>query len=273
MKIYNDFDFSKISYIRIGHVGKLFVIENIDDLLQVNDLKGKKVLGNCSKILFSKKNYRKNFYKLSGEFLKIEKLNNETVLVGAGVKFSTLMNFMIKENFTGFEELVGIPGTVGGMIKMNAGAFGKNISNNLITLETLDGKKDKSEICFSYRNTDIESVITFAKFSFEKSTKSKIMKKIEKFIKLRKRNQPYKAKTLGSTFKNPSPDQPAWKLIDNVGLRGFCVNDICVSTKHSNFIINRGKGNGKDFLELVSMIKKKVYDEKKIKLELEVEIL
>uniref|UniRef100_A0A7C3J6B8 UDP-N-acetylenolpyruvoylglucosamine reductase n=1 Tax=candidate division WOR-3 bacterium TaxID=2052148 RepID=A0A7C3J6B8_UNCW3 len=273
MKIYKDFDFSKISYIRIGHTGKLIVAENMDDLSQIKMMEETKILGNCSKVLFSKKRYKKNFYKLGGDFLKIEKLNDETIMVGAGVKFTTFINFMINENLTGFEELVGIPGTIGGMIKMNAGAFGKNISNNLVSLETLDGKKDKSEIYFSYRETNIESVITFATFRFVKGKKSRIMKNIEKFIKLRKRNQPQDAKTLGSTFKNPTSYQPAWKLIDDVGLRGFCVNDICVSTKHTNFIINRGKGSGTDFLKLVSIIKKKVYEEKKIELELEVEIL
>lgn len=273
MKIYNNFDFSKISYIRMGHTGKLFVVENIDDLLEINKSKEAKVLGNCSKILFSKKRYRYTFYKLAGDFLKIEKLDSEKIRVGCGVKFVKLMNFLIKENLSGFEELIGIPGTVGGMIKMNAGAFGKNISNNLISIETIDGKKNIKDLVFSYRKSNIDYPITFAVFKFQKSEKSKILKNIETFLKLRKKFQPTGVKTLGSTFKNPSPDLPSWKLVDDVGLRGFCIDDICVSEKHTNFIINKGNGNAKDFLKLISLIQKRVYNLKKVKLELEVEIL
>ncbi|MEJ5307719.1 MAG: UDP-N-acetylmuramate dehydrogenase [candidate division WOR-3 bacterium] len=273
MKIYKNFDFSKISYIGIGPRGKLFVVENSNDLLQINSSQETKVLGNCSKILFSKKKYGYTFYRLGGDFLKIEKLDDEKIRVGGGVLFVNLMNFLIKENLSGFEELVGIPGTIGGMIKMNAGAFGKNISNNLISIETIEGKKDKKDLVFSYRKSNINYPITFAVFKFEKSKKTIILKNIEEFVKLRRKNQPKDIRTLGSTFKNPSPDLPAWKLIDEVGLRGFCINDICVSEKHTNFIINKGKGDGKSFLKMISLIQKKVYDEKKVKLELEVEVL
>lgn len=273
MKIYKNFDFSKISYIGIGHRGTLFVVEKVDDLLYINEIKETKVLGNCSKILFSKKRYRYTFYKLAGNFSMIEKLDDEKIRVGGGVLFTNFMDFLIKENLSGLEELVGIPGTIGGMIKMNAGAFGKNISNNLVSIETIDGKKEKNDLVFSYRNSNIDYPVIFATFKFEKSKKHRILKNIEDFAKLRKRNQPKDIKTLGSTFKNPSPDLPAWKLVDEAGFRGFCINDICVSEKHTNFIVNKGKGDAKSFLKLISLIQKKVYSEKKVKLELEVEIL
>ncbi|MEO0234249.1 MAG: UDP-N-acetylmuramate dehydrogenase [candidate division WOR-3 bacterium] len=273
MKIYKNFDFSKISYIGIGHKGKLFIVENLEDLLEINGLQKTKILGNCSKILFSKKRYGYTFYKLGGDFLKIEKLDDEKIRVGGGVLFVNLMNFLIKENLSGFEELVGIPGTIGGMIKMNAGAFGKNISNNLISLETIDGKKYKKDLVFSYRKSNIDYPVIFATFKFEKNKRSRILKNIEEFVKLRSKNQPKDIKTLGSTFKNPSPDLPAWKLVDDIGMRGFCINDICVSEKHTNFLVNRGAGDAKSYLKMISLIQRKVYSEKKVKLELEVEIL
>lgn len=273
MKIYKDFDFSKISYLGIGPKGKLLIVENENDLKEVFQNDKSRIIGNCSKIFFSKKRYKEIFYRLDGIYGRIEKISSNRIMVGGGVKFSKFLKFLIDEGITGFEELAGIPGTIGGMIKINAGAFGNNISKNLFSVITGEGETFKKDITFSYRYSTIEKPILFAIFNIEKDKREFIKNRIEYFVKKRRSSQPLNAKTLGSTFKNPSCDIFAWKLIDDAGFRGYCINDICVSKKHTNFIINQGWGSNRDFIKLIKLIKNKVYKLYKIELELEIEIV
>jgi len=186
----------------------------------------------------------------------------------------TLLGFLADQGLSGLEEIVGIPGSMGGILFMNAGANGKSISDVLLEFDTVEKKSvNKDECQFSYRHSGIESPIEFMTFRFKKSNFLNVKAKMSEFLKKRNSAQPSDMPSLGCVFKNPSPDNPAWKLIDSVGMRSKCINDLCVSSKHSNFIVNTGKGKAKDFLYLSEEIKKRVKEKYNINLEYEIEIL
>ncbi len=270
MKKINNFDLSKHSTIGIGPViDSIYIIEYIDDF---NLLDNYKIIGNCSNILFKNDSYKNNFIMLGNTFNSFEVLDNNTIRVGAGIKINTLINKLSELDLGGLEFLFGIPATLGGLIKMNAGAFGKTIFDNIIGIQTNKEYLKKSDIQFSYRYTNIKDVILFADIKCEKKNKKIIKQETSNFIKKRQMSQPIGEKSLGSVFKNPSENIFAGKLIDDLGYKGKCINDICISEKHGNFIINKSNGNSLDFLKLSNEIINKVNKKYNIKLEYEIEI-
>jgi UDP-N-acetylmuramate dehydrogenase len=232
-------------------------------------------IGNGSNTLFSKEFYRKNLLIDLKGFDKLI-LENDYLYCECGVLGMRLINFCIKNSISGFEFLAGIPGTVGGFIKMNAGSFSTTISDILEKVDILDLNKmnilelNKSQLNFEYRKlTGIDDkLILGGYFKYSHNSIEKIKSEIKRKIKLRREKQP-KGFSCGSVFKN-SKSYYAGKLIEDAGLKGKNIGDAAVSEKHANFIINRGKAKGRDVLKLIETIENEVKHRFNINLEREV---
>jgi UDP-N-acetylmuramate dehydrogenase len=266
------------SYIKIGGQAKeIIFIENYEDLKELeNSEKEYFVLGNASNILFSDDYINKSFLKLCG-LNKIEDMGNGVLKVGAGLKFSDLISYTNKNNYGGLEEIAGIPGTVGGLTAINAGAYGLEIFSKILEVEYLDKNyqlksKTKDEIDYSYRNTEFKknkNIIT--KVTFELSKGYDIVKVLQLLSK-RKEKQPLEYPNIGSIFKNPKNDYAA-RLIEEVGLKGYKIGGAEISKKHSNFIVNKDNASFQDVMSIVKECKKQVYDKFKITLDEEIIIV
>tara|TARA_B100001989_G_C24499309_1_gene443941 strand:+ start:381 stop:1292 length:912 start_codon:yes stop_codon:yes gene_type:complete len=235
-------------------------------------------LGSGSNILVSDKGIKGAVISLKKSSKNII-FEDSTVLVDSGVMLSALVQEIHKKNITGFETLMGVPGTLGGALVMNAGAFGSEISNNLIFVETINilGQKKRynvDEIDFEYRKSNFpkNEIIINALFNCKKGLKSNINDKRDIASKQRKTTQPLTYRSAGSIFKNPK-ENAAGYLIDKAGLKGLQIGGAKISEKHANFIVNLGNAKSTDVLELIDIIKKKIYQMYKIKLELEIKIL
>lgn len=235
-------------------------------------------LGSGSNILVSDKGIKGAVISLKKSSKNII-FEDSTVLVDSGVMLSALVQEIHKKNITGFETLMGVPGTLGGALVMNAGAFGSEISNNLIFVETINilGQKKRynvDEIDFEYRKSNFpkNEIIINALFNCKKGLKSNINDKRDVASKQRKTTQPLTYRSAGSIFKNPK-ENAAGYLIDKAGLKGLQIGGAKISEKHANFIVNLGNAKSTDVLELIDIIKKKIYQMYKIKLELEIKIL
>ena len=235
-------------------------------------------LGLGSNILLRDGGFKGVVIKLGKFFSEIEYLKKEKkIIVGAGVKDISLANFCMKKSISGFEFLVGIPGTIGGAIKMNSGCFGSEIIDNLISITVLDRNGvistfEKKDIKFEYRKSNIanESIILNATFKTKNSESNIINNKMKKFSEIRKKNQPVAVRTGGSTFKNTN-NKKAWKLINLSGMRERSVGDAKVSEKHSNFLINKGNASSLDIELLGEEILYNVLKKTGVKLNWEIE--
>ena len=250
-------DFSKLSSIKIGPKIEVKIVNE-------DNYNNEFLIGNATNTLISSN--AKNLAILDDKykFIKIEK---GYLRVGAKVKNITLYNFCKKNNIKGFEFLSKLPGTIGGSIKMNAGVKEYEISNNLLEIKTIDGLKDKKELSFGYRYSNINSPIFEAVFEIKEGFDHILDKKIKDLRK----NQPLKP-SLGSVFKNPKNDF-AGRLIEKVGMKGEKKGDIQISNIHANFFINIGKGKFEDMIYLINKTKKRVFEEFNINLELEIKII
>jgi len=195
----------------------------------------------------------------------------------SGVMLGRLVRESINRDLTGFEGLGGVPGTLGGALMMNAGAFGHEISNYLvsITLMSMDGNLhilQKEEIDFSYRYSSIdkEAFIVSALFSLKNCDAQSIQEKRKLASDKRKSSQPLKYRSAGSVFKNPNSTTAAGYLIDQAGLKGLRQGDAEISKKHANFFINHGKATAKDISTLIQIARKNVKEKFNIMLELEI---
>lgn len=235
------------------------------------------VIGNGSNILVTDKGIRGIVLKI--DLQKIE-INEEEVTVGAGVKVMALAQKLLGEELTGFEELSGIPGTIGGAIRMNAGAYGKEIKDICIQTTCLDENNNikilkNNEQDFSYRHSIFEDkkyIILETKLKLEKGKKEEIKGKMEELSAKRKEKQPWEYPSAGSTFKRKEGVITA-KLIDECGLKGYSIGGAEVSKKHAGFVINKGNATAKDILDLIEYIKKNVYEKFNIEIEEEIEII
>ncbi len=234
------------------------------------------VIGSGSNVIIRDGGFKGIVIKLGGNFKKIEIDNNYSVLsLGAGTKDSEVAKFCVEKNISGFEFLSGIPGTIGGNIKMNAGCYGNQISDNLIDCTIIDEKLNKKiikkkEIDFHYRKSSFDDgqIIIEARFKIQKCNKSEIKKKISTISDKRKKSQPVSSRTGGSTFTNPT-SYPAWKLIDEIDYRGKQLGGAKVSNLHSNFLINYKNASSLDLEMLGEEIKKKVWERRRINLKWE----
>ncbi len=229
-----------------------------------------------------------SFKKFDASILKISDISkkieagSETVLrAGAGVSTSKILNYAIKHNFGGCEFFYGIPGTVGGAVRMNAGSKESVIENiveaiDIITYDGIKSKIAKKDLKFSYRSIEIDGIegnyfITAAYLKLYKTSESKVTENIQIFKK-RKSGQPLGEFSLGCIFKNPDGIS-AGKLIEEIGFKGFSAGGARVSEKHANFIINEGGAKPSDIMFLIKNIEEKALISRGIKLNTEIKII
>ncbi len=201
------------------------------------------------------------------------------LVVQAGAKLPMVVSFAQEEELGGLEILAGIPGTLGGAVYMNAGTHDGCIAQVLeeVKILTADFKLKalkKDQLGFGYRHSSMPqgSIILEAKLKLVSRSRVQIEKKMRKILTQRRSNQPIGEKSAGCIFKNP-PNEYAGKLIEGVGLKGYSVKDAQVSEKHANFIINKGQATAQSILQLIELIKKRVWQERGIRLEEEVIIV
>ncbi len=194
----------------------------------------------------------------------------------AGVKLSKLVKECIKRNLAGLETLIGIPGTLGGALIMNAGSFGNEISNYLTSIELLNRngvveQKPANEIEFTYRSSTFNKydIILSAEFKLKKASEIEIQKNRDQANFSRKSTQPLKFRSAGSVFKNPK-DFAAGYLIDQAGLKGKSIGGAMVSSIHANFIINQANAKANDVVQLIKIIRDTILKKYSIVLELEI---
>lgn len=242
-------------------------------------------LGNGSNLLVSDRGYDGFVVKLAGNYGEGEVFANE-LMVGGAMALSRAANLALEHGLTGLEWAAGIPGTVGGAVTMNAGAYGGEISRVLHQVHVLgyDGRftvQQNQECDFSYRHSAFsegQRLILEAVFLLEKDDPAAIKARMEEFSAQRKAKQPLEFPSAGSTFKRPAPlsdGTPVYAaaLIDQCGLKGLTVGGAQVSEKHAGFIINKGGATCADILALIEQVKTRVHDQTGVELELEVKTL
>jgi len=197
----------------------------------------------------------------------------------AGLPLAELVTLALREALTGMEFCAGIPGSVGGAVRMNAGAYGGEIKDICISARLLDPQGgvrtvERAALDFSYRNLDLpaETTIIGAAFHLRRGTGDAIARRVREIIALRRERHPLEFPNAGSIFKNPGA-LPAGKLIEAAGLKGTRIGDAQVSEKHGNFIVNRGRATATDILDLIALVQKRVYEATGHALETEVRII
>jgi UDP-N-acetylmuramate dehydrogenase len=238
------------------------------------------VLGNGSNVLVRDEGVRGVILLLGSDFSKIL-TGDKSITCEAGASLTSLCNAARNNSFTGLEFAYGIPGTVGGAVYMNAGAYDGEMSQVLYEIEYLDEDGEIKNLDtrytedFAYRKspfTGTRKIILSAVFALTHGDKAQIAAKMDDFMNRRKSKQPLEFPSAGSTFKRPEGDY-ASRLIDVCGLKGLSVGGAQVSEKHAGFIINKGGATCKDVLELIEAVRERVFKETGIMLEREVEVL
>jgi UDP-N-acetylmuramate dehydrogenase len=217
---------------------------------------------------------------LESGFSRLERSDaGDGIRVGAGMRLNRLLRFCLREGLSGLEFLVGIPGTVGGAIRMNAGTDLGDMSDvcEAVHLVLGDGshfRLPRSKLRFSYRSLELPHgcVVVEAEFSLTPRPRKYIREKLLSLLKARKEKQPWHLPSAGSVFKNP-PGDFAGRLVEAVGLKGACIGDAQISPKHANFIVNRGRATANDVKALITLAQEKVRQNFGIQLELEIEVI
>lgn len=239
------------------------------------------ILGNGSNVLVLDKGIRGLVIKIDIQKLEIEKKEKYVeITVGSGYKTMALGIKLMNEEISGFEELSGIPGTIGGAIFMNAGAYGKEIKDINISTKCMDYDGNIFELSnqeqeFEYRSSIFakkDYIILETKLKLEYGKKEEIKKKMDEYLSSRKEKQPIEYPSAGSTFKRQEGVITA-KLIDECGLKGFQIGGAKVSEKHAGFIINYNNATAKDVINLIKYVKEKVYEVYGIKIKEEIRIV
>lgn len=273
---------------KIGGPAEIYIkITSIEELQKVLEFAKKEnikitILGNGSNVLVSDKGIKGIVIKTNLKDINIENKDskNVEVTVSDAVPIGFLAQKFLKEEITGFEELSGIPGTIGGAILMNAGAHGKEIKDIVTEVTAMDynGKIfnfTNEEAEFTYRHSKFsngEYIILQAKMLLQKGSKEEIKAKMDEYAQYRKEKQPIEYPSAGSTFKRGT-DFITAKLIDEAGLKGYSIGGAKVSEKHAGFIINTGDATAKDVLDLARYVTDKVYEKFGKKIEFEIKIL
>ena len=238
------------------------------------------VIGNGSNLLVPDEGYNGVIIKLKGEFSTIQ-VEGEYLIVNSGAKLSEVYTVAYENSLTGFEFASGIPGTIGGAIYMNAGAYGGEMKDIVESVQVLDldnfelRELKNEELEFSYRKSIIQRknyIVTTIKLKLQKGNKEEINAVYEDLRERRNSKQPLNFGSAGSTFKRPE-GHFASKLIEDAGLKGYHINDAWVSEKHSGFVVNKGNASYKEVMELIEYVQKVVFEKFGVKLEIEVRIL
>lgn len=274
---------SKHTSFKVGGIADFFVIvNNTSELIYVlklaNKLKIKTyIIGNGTNIIVKDTGFRGIIIKLNFKQLKIEK--NE-ILAASGVPVALVSEFAYRNETKGFEFLSGIPGTIGGAVKMNAGAYGDEIKDILTSTTYLDEKYNIKKIENNEHNFEYRSSIFFYKkwiilesrFKIQKGKKEEIKQKRAEMLEKRKLKQPLDMPNAGSIFKRGTNFIPA-KLIEEAGLKGYKIGGAQISEKHAGFIVNTGNAKAKDIVKLIKYTKETIKEKFNEDLEQEVIIL
>ena len=282
-----DQDLKKKNWFNIGGKSKVFFrADNLKDLVKFLQLLNNQerifIIGAGSNTLISDDTFDGVVIKLSKNFSRISLLREDVIISGSAVLDKSLSEFAAQNNLSGFEFLSCIPGSIGGGIRMNAGCFGKEFKDILISIQAIDNRGNlitipSKKINFEYRNNDIPGDLIFLSASFKgiKSDVQKINSEILKMKIEKEKNQPTKIKTSGSTFKNPvnQTNKKVWELIRESVSLDTKFGDACISNKHSNFFVNKGNATFKDMKKLIDYVSQKVFEKTGIKLDNEIKIL
>ena len=285
--LYYDEPMAKHTSFKIGGPADVFIkVDNIEELKEILDLCKKNqipltIIGNGSNLLVTDKGIRGITAKLNLKDIEIKNENNKQIIkVDAGVPVGLLAQKLLKEEITGFEELSGIPGTIGGAVIMNAGAHGKELKDILKKVTAMDYNGNiyeftNEECQFSYRNSRFQKekhIILQATLELEKGNSTEIKEKMDEYMQFRKEKQPIEYPNAGSTFKR-GEDFVTAKLIDEAGLKGYKIGGAQVSEKHAGFIVNVDNATAKDVIELTDYIKEKIKEKFGKKINLEIQII
>ena len=268
---------------KIGGTADYFItIRNVSDLKKVQNFTTKEnipffIIGNGTNLLVLDKGIRGIVAKLS--FEKIE-INKNKIIVSSDISVSKLAKVCAEQNLSGIEFLAGIPGTIGGAVKMNAGAYGSEIKDVVQYTKCLDGNGNIVELSneeqeFEYRKSVFSKnnyIILETELILKMDSFDNINTKMNEMLDNRRKKQPLEYPSAGSTFKRNKNVVTA-KLIDECGLKCFSIGGASVSEKHAGFIINKGNATAADVLELIEYIKKVVYQKFKEEIELEIEVI
>ena len=236
------------------------------------------ILGSGSNVLVSDNGIRGAVISLKNSLKQIEVVDN-ILYAECGTMLGKIVKHAVKNDLIGLENLNGVPGTLGGALIMNAGAWGGEISENLIHVEVIDSKSEikkilKKDLNFSYRQSSFnkDDILLSAKFSLQKADKDIIKENFIEAQSGRKKSQPLNKRSAGSLFKNPK-DNSAGKLLDDAGLKGLSIGDAKISEKHANFFINDGDASSTDMLMLIKKAHQEVKERFNVNLSLEVKLM
>lgn len=238
------------------------------------------ILGNGSNVLVSDKGIRGIVLQIGLKEIKVEKHENALIEVDAGAMLGALAQILLKQNISGFEFAAGIPGSIGGAIRMNAGAYGGEMKDIVKNVTVLNEKGEinilTNEECeFSYRHsrfTNSKEIVIKTTLELPFGNEAEIKAKMDEYAQSRREKQPLNLPSAGSTFKRGS-DFITAKLIDECGLKGYTSGDAQVSTLHAGFVVNLGNATAQDVLNVVSHVKQVVLEKTGKQIELEVELL
>lgn len=249
-----------------------YFLKNISKEIPVN------ILGAASNVIISDEGVKGVVIRLGGEFAKIS-VEENFIRVGAAALCGNVATFSKNAGLGNLEFFSGIPGSIGGAIAMNGGCYGSDVATTLVSAKAIDFEGNlveliNSDFGFFYRGNKIAKKFIFVEglFQCEKENPEIVAKRISDFSEQRQNSQPIRAKTGGSTFKNPA-QKKAWELIDEAGCRGTIEGDAEMSQKHCNFMINRGNATAKNLIDLGNRVQKSVKEKSGIDLEWEIKIL
>ena len=282
-----EYDLKKKNWFNIGGKSKIFYkADNLKELIsflkKLNNKEKIFILGAGSNTLINDDTFDGVVIKLSKNFNNISLLSEDIIIAGSAVLDKTLSNFAMENSLSGLEFLSCIPGTIGGGIRMNAGCFGKEFKDILLSIQAIDKFGNittitSKDIKFEYRNNNLSEDLIFLSASFRgyKSERKKIENEIFKLKTEKEKNQPTKIKTSGSTFKNPTlqTKKKVWELINESVPLDTNFGDASISRKHCNFFVNNNNASFNDMKKLIDFVKERVEKKTGIKLEKEIKIL
>ena len=281
-KFYFNYDTSKNVWFRAGGKVDIFCIVydeyELKIILNEIDDMPYEIIGAGSNFLIRDNGFKGILFKLGKNFNKIEK-EEKILKIGASILDVNLARYAKKNHIKNFEFYSGIPGSIGGAVKMNAGCYGSETKNILKGIKTIDANGNfnyftKDNLNLGYRKSNIPkgNIVLAADYFYEYGEIDDINEKINNIKVMRENSQPIKSKTSGSSFKNP-PNNYAAKLIEESECKGLNVGDVYVSQKHANFLINSDKATATQIEDLGKLIIEKVYKKFNIKLEWEIKII
>lgn len=284
-QIRQDYDISKVSWFQAGGTAEMFfkpqTKQELKDFLEFCPQEVPIfTFGVGSNIIIRDGGIRGVVIRLGREFALCEIKTKDTIYAGAACLDVNLAQFAMQNSLSGLEFFSGIPGTIGGAVKMNAGAYGVETKDVLIESYAYDLAGNyhvisAADMDFSYRHSNPKQkdlIFIGALFKVHAGKQDEIKERMEEIARKREDSQPIREKTGGSTFKNPD-NKKAWQLIDEAGCRGLNLGEAMISEKHCNFLINTGNARASDLENLGDLVKKKVKEKTGVELKWEIKLV